>query len=249
MVFDLTDGGKVTRAFPSPAPCSDFGDSGDWRQEDTRLLAPDDFRVNGPWPHSCQGLQGTDSMYAYPTADGRWAALVGTSHQETPNPWPLPSGGKWPVSHATAPTLMGPWTRTNPSGGDPADAPCLNITQGYNENPIVTRRPDDSSAFQAVYDLLNNEGQGFGYACSATGGMDWEPGVLVAVPGGCRTPFGIVPVTPAEAKRLTPLILAYGAINATQVNAPNTQLNWLFYTKDDPSGWEAFHAGVVQLSW
>jgi hypothetical protein len=25
--------------------------------EDVVLLAPDDFNVNGPWPHPCQGLQ------------------------------------------------------------------------------------------------------------------------------------------------------------------------------------------------
>lgn len=52
------------------------------------LLEPDDFHVNGPWPHPCQGLQGTDSMYPYQLADGSWAALVGTSHEETPDPWP-----------------------------------------------------------------------------------------------------------------------------------------------------------------
>ena len=35
---------------------SDFGDSGPTAfAEDRVLLAPDDFNVNGPWPHRCQG--------------------------------------------------------------------------------------------------------------------------------------------------------------------------------------------------
>ena len=32
---------------------------------DTVLIGPDDFKVNGPWPHPCQGMQGTDSFYPY----------------------------------------------------------------------------------------------------------------------------------------------------------------------------------------
>ena len=49
------------------------------------LLAPDDFNVDGPWPHACQGMQGTDSFYPYELANGSWAALVGTSM-----PWQQP---------------------------------------------------------------------------------------------------------------------------------------------------------------
>ena len=34
---------------------SDFGDGPTAFAEDRVLLAPDDFKVNGPWPHRCQG--------------------------------------------------------------------------------------------------------------------------------------------------------------------------------------------------
>ena len=44
---------------------------------DTVLIGPDDFNVNGPWPHECQGMQGTDSFYPYQLADGTWAGFAG----------------------------------------------------------------------------------------------------------------------------------------------------------------------------
>lgn len=224
---------------------SDFNDAGDWAARDATLLAPDDFHVNGPWPHVCQGLQGTDSMYAFELASGGgWAALVGTSHEETTNPWP---GGKWPVSLATAPALAGPWTRYNPSGGAPADAPCVNFNGGYTENPIVSRRPDNASAFHAVHDFIAQEGTGFGYACSDDG-LDWQPSAMVHVPGGTRTPFGLVPMTDAEITTWAPAIVAYGILNASMVNAPNTSLQWAFFTAQRPT-WEEFFATIVQLAW
>lgn len=209
------------------------------------LLQPDDFRVDGPWPHVCQGLQGTDSMYPYPLDDGTWAALVGTSHQETPDAY---GPGKWPVSLATAPALGGPWTRHNPGGGDPADAPCVDLNGGYSENPIVSRRPDDPRAFQLVMDAIGSEGTGFGYATSEDG-LVWSPAALVPTPGGCRTPFGLVPMTPAEVAARTPDVLRYGVINASRVGAPETSLQWLFYTQQGGGAFEAFRAAIVQLSW
>ena len=227
---------------------SDFGDAGDWQALDLILLQPDDYDVAGPWPHRCQGLQGTDSMFAYPLANGfGWAALVGTSHQEIPNPYPYPGDGKWPVSHATAPALMGPWTRTNPTGV-PADAPCVNMNNASTENPIVSTRPDDAASFQAVFDDIWGEASGFGYSCSATGGLDWEPAVRVPIPGGCRTPFGMIPMTHAEVIKFTPEILAYGVINATRIGAPNTTLSWFFYTVRQ-GAWEVFRTALVQQVW
>jgi hypothetical protein len=220
----------------------DFDDAAGF--PDAVLLAPDDFRVGGPWPHPCQGLQGTDSMFPYTLPDGTWAALVGTSHQETPNPWP---GGKWPVSLARAPALGGPWTRHNPSGGPPADAPCVDLNGGFSENPIVSRRPDSAAQFQVVIDSLGNEAHGFGYGCSADG-LAWERTVDVAVPGGVRTPFGLLPMTPAEVAARTPDILAYGVLNTSSLAAPNTSLQWLFYSQTS-GGWEEFRAAVVQLKW
>jgi hypothetical protein len=133
---------------------------------DVTLLAPDDFNVDGPWPHPCQGLQGTDSFAPYQLGDGTWAAFAGTSHEETPNPW-AGKTGRWVVSMATAPELTGPWTRYNPvNRSDPSNAPCSAIASGI-ENPIVTSRPDDANAYHAVYDGGGHPG--FGYACSEDG--------------------------------------------------------------------------------
>lgn len=39
---------------------------------DVVLIGPDDFHVNGPWPHPCQGMQGTDSFYPFQLVDGSW---------------------------------------------------------------------------------------------------------------------------------------------------------------------------------
>ena len=234
----------------------DFEDAG-YADSDAILLQPDDFNTAGPWPHVCQGLQGTDSMYPYQLADGTWAALVGTSHQETPDPWPIPGGGKWPVSLATAPALFGPWTRHNPGGGPPADAPCVDLNGGFSENPIVSRRADNGSAYQVVHDAIGAEAAGFGYGCSEDG-LHWPRSSLVALPFGARTPFGLVPMTPAEVARHTADIVAYGVINATQIGAPGTSLQWLFYTSCPPpggdycigsgQGFESFYAAIMQLS-
>ena len=223
---------------------SDFDDA-NFVARDVVLLEPDDFSVTGPWPHACQGLQGTDSMFPFPLAAdagvgggvGGWAAFVGTSHQETPNPWPQPGGGKWPVSLATAPALTGPWTRLNAADpAAPADAPCVDLNGGFSENPIVSRRRvGNVSLYQVVHDDLNAEADGFGYGCSLDG-VQWPPTALVPLPGGCRTPFGLVPMTPAEVAVHTPAILAWGAVNATQLNASGSSLSWLFYTAYPPGG-------------
>lgn len=214
---------------------------------DTILLAPDDFNVNGPWPHPCQGLQGTDSFYPFQVNDGSWVGFVGTSHQETPNPW-AGNGGKWPVSLATSPTLGGPWVRYNPAHpASPADAPCVDLNGGFSENPIVSRRPDDPRAFQVVIDNLGGEAAGFGYGCSEDG-LHWERTTAVAVPGGTRTPFGLLPMTPQEVSDRRADILGYGVLNASSIAAPNTSLQWLFYSQT-VGGWEEFRAGIVQLKW
>lgn len=223
----------------------DFGDA-HFRATDATLLAPDDFHVAGPWPHVCQGLQGTDSFYPYPLGDGTWAALVGTSHEETPNPWP---GGKWPVSLARAPALMGPWVRYNPSGGAPADAPCVDLNGGYSENPIVSRRADNASAFQLLHDALGAEAQGFGYACSADG-LAWGPSALVRTPLGARTPLGMLPMTAAETAAMTPALLAYGVLNASQIGAAQSALSWVFFTQHAAGGgWESVYTGIVYQAW
>jgi hypothetical protein len=221
-----------------------FDDSANFTT-DTIILQPSDWHINGPWPHPCQGLQGTDSMYPYRLTNGTWAALVGTSHQESDNQF---GAGKWPVSLATSPTLAGPWTRFNPAGGDPANAPCVDINGGYTENPVVSHRPDDTLTFHAVYDNLGGESIGFGYVCSEDG-INWEKGSVVKTPGGCRTPFGLVPLDSSEIELFTPLILSYGIINATQLANGNSSLQWSFYTQNDSDGWESFVASISYLSW
>ena len=224
---------------------SDFYDA-TYRTTDSVLLAPDDFNVAGPWPYPCQGLQGTDSFYPYRVNESLWAAFVGTSHEETPNPWP---GGKWPVSLATAPALSGPWTRYNPSGGPPAAAPCVDLNGGFSENPVVAPAPLGApAAFHAVIDYLNEEGAGCGYACSADG-FTWSSAALVRTPTGCRTPFGLIPLTPSEATRMRPEIIAWGAVNASQLDAPKSSLMWSFYTRNTASGYEAFQASITYLAW
>jgi hypothetical protein len=225
----------------------DFGDSviPAWAN-DAVLLRPDDFDVNGPWPHVCQGLQGTDSMYPFMLNDGTWAALVGTSHQENPDKY---GPGKWPVSLATANSLFGPWTRRNiHNASAPADAPCVDLNGGYSENPIVSRRPDDAQAFHLVIDYLGREGSGFGYSCSSNG-FDWDSAALIPVPGGTRTPFGLLPMTDSEVNAWSPAIIEYGVINATSIGAQNTSLQWLFYSANNPQNWEEFRSTIVQLTW
>lgn len=220
---------------------SDFHDS-TYRSTDSVLLAPDDFQVDGPWPHVCQGLQGTDSMYPWKLNDSTWAAFVGTSHQETPDSWP---GGKWPVSLATSPSLAGPWHRYNPRGAA-ADAPCVDINGGFTENPVVSKSPS-GVGFHAVYDSLSSEALVFGYTCSDDG-LEWAPGVVVRTPTGCRTPFGLIDMTPQEVKRMTPYILSFGALNASEIGAPNSSLAWSFYTVNS-GGYENFQASITYLSW
>jgi hypothetical protein len=220
---------------------SDFGDGADWRSNDKILLEPDNF---GEW-YRCQGLQGTDSMYPYQLADGSWAAIVGTSHQEASWQPPSHDAGKWPVSLATAPALKGPWTRLNPDApSQPADAPCLNLTNGYTENPIVSRLP--SGEYLAVFDDLAAQGVGFARACSADG-LTWDRDAeVVAVPGGVRTPFGVLPMTAAEARAHASRIDAYGVTTMADIEAEHGTLSWLFYTQT-VSGWERFRSAVVEI--
>ena len=149
---------------------------------------------------------------------------------------------------ATAPELTGPWTRYNPSDrSNPADAPCSAISGGI-ENPVVSNRPDDAKAFHAVYD---SGGASFGYACSEDG-LTWAPGHGVKYPAAhdVRTPFGLVPMTVAEVAAREADILSYGALNRTQLRAPNTSLQWLFLTAHSANeSWEHFQTSIVQLSW
>eukprot|EP00966_Prymnesium_polylepis_P172051 3978399-Prymnesium_polylepis.1 len=217
---------------------SDFGDGGDWRTTDQPLLRPDP--LGAPWPR-CQGLQGTDSFYPYKLPNGTWAALVGTAHQEGSWHPATPTEGRWSVSLALAPALAGPWTRYNPHGA-PRDAPCANITEGRTENPIV--KPLPAGGFMAVYDDLGHEGSGFGYVCSQDG-VRWCRGAVVAVPGGCRTPFGLIDLSTDELERFKTAIDGYGVTTTAAIAAANSSVHWLFYTRT-AGGWERFRYALVE---
>lgn len=217
---------------------SDFGDGGDWRSTDRLLLAPDP--LGAPWP-PCQGLQGTDSMYPYRLPNGSWAALVGTSHQEGGWRPAAPGEGKWPVSLATAPSLRGPWTRHNPAG-KPADAPCVNVSNGHTENPIVSRLSDGS--FLALFDDLAAEYEGFGVSCSPDG-VRWPHGDVVRVGGGVRTPFGLVEMSASELEAHASRIAAHGVTTLEAIRASNSSVHFLFYTQT-VGGWEEFRLALVE---
>jgi len=55
-------------------------------------------------------------------------------------------------------------------------------------------------------------------------------------------------MTPAEVAARRADVLAYGVVNASAFGAPNTTLQWLFYTQTVGS-WEEFRAGIVELAW
>ena len=96
----------------------------------------------------------------------------------------------------------------------------------------MSKRPDATRGFHAVYDKLDSEGVGFGYSCSDDG-LDWAYGALVLVPGGCRTPLGLLPFTADDYLRHN------GTTGATY---------WLFYTQDDGK-WEVVRTAIVRLTW
>ena len=129
-----------------------------------------------PW----EGLQGTDSFFPYRAA-GRWYALYGSAHTEH-----LPIS-LWQVGLASAPDLVGPWTRCtaiNP----------LRLEPRFIENPIVTQVAD--AGYVAVYD--NHQPGEVGYAFSSDG-VHWSSGRHLVVQSGSsvwasevRTPLGLV---------------------------------------------------------
>lgn len=235
--------------------------------EDRVLLAPDDYphwwnhSAHDPWPHRCQGIQGTDSFYPYQLADGTWAAFVGagvmTSQARAAHDpgWEGHGPNEWQVSLATAPKIAGPWMRFNPDNrSHPADAPCVDLNGGRTENPIVARRPDGPAGFHVVFDAIRNESVGFGYSCSDDG-IHWNnDSVVVALEGGARTPYGLLPLTTDEMAEHKTKILSYGVLPPERFGAANTSLQWAFYTAETTSGpcwgkWESFRVAIVQLAW
>ena len=99
-----------------------------------------------------------------------------------------------------------------------------------------------------VYDDLSSQRAGFGFACSGDG-LAWGRGTRVPVPGGTRTPFGLVRMLPSELRARRRDVLRYGVLNETTIDAPDTALYWLFYTVQAEERWEVFRTSIVQLRW
>jgi len=86
------------------------------------------------------------------------------------------------ASKQSSTPLVGPWFRlpSNP----------VNLSNGYAENPIVSQL--NNGLYLAIFDLINGEQTGFGFTYSKNG-IDWEYCEDVLVPGGVRTPLGLIP--------------------------------------------------------
>ena len=79
-------------------------------------------------------------------------------------------------------------------------------------------------------------------------GVVWGGSGLVPVPGGARTPFGVLPMTAAELAEHTARIAAYGVTTVPEVHNQNATLAWLLYTATATVGrWERFRPAVVEI--
>lgn len=186
---------------------------------ETNIFYPIADHGSGYYP-PYQGLQGTDSFFAYQLNNKSWMGLYGTAHTETPNQYaPM----EWVIGFAssTTPTtgsLSGPWTRY------PQSTPELVPLADAAENPMVFPLPSQvtnnaTDAFFAIYDLIHYEGTGFGFSCSFDG-VTWETGIIVDTPNGARTPFALLPMNSTDLDHpLTVALLKEKGIAETQIMA------------------------------
>lgn len=122
-----------------------------------------------------------DQIAPFKLPDGRLAAFVAENHLL-----------------ATADTPRGPWTVQDSSALAGLAAISTN-TSAYNENPVVSTvrlldgngNVGDDLVYVAVFDTVYSEHLGFGLSTSRDG-LHWSKGVNVPLPGGCRTPLGII---------------------------------------------------------
>jgi hypothetical protein len=148
--------------------------------------------IRGPWddtgivmqpgPDSLdwEGLQGTDSFFAWPVGD-RWRAFYGSARTET---MPIEH---WLVGPAEAPALAGPWRRVREDNPAP-------IEERFIENPIVT--PGPGGGWFCVYDSEGADTIGWTFSDD---GIHWGGGqrlVIQPEPGewakDVRTALGLV---------------------------------------------------------
>lgn len=104
---------------------------------------------------SWEGLQGTDSFFAYKVG-GKWIAIYGSANTEKPT-----GTDQWRVGLLESTSINGPWKRL--SSLNP-----INFGNNFNENPIVTQL--DNGLYIVIMDCGWN---GFGYAWSIDG-LHWS---------------------------------------------------------------------------
>jgi hypothetical protein len=135
----------------------------------------------GPESDAWEGLQGTDSFYAYPV-ENKWYAFYGSAHTQR---WPC---SFWGVGLASAPTLAGPWRRCSTLNP-------VAIDDKWVENPVVSRLPDGT--YIALFD--GGYRGSFAYTLSRDG-VHWEKGITIPLEPKVkkwwqlmRTPLCLIP--------------------------------------------------------
>jgi hypothetical protein len=134
----------------------------------------------GPDSGSWEGLQGTDSFFAWRVGPW-WYAFYGSARSEV---MPIEH---WLVGLASAPAVGGPWKRL----GDRSPVP---LEKRFIENPIVTEAP--GGGWLCVYDTDSDDAIGWAYSGN---GIDWGRGrTLIVQPSAgewskdLRTPLGLI---------------------------------------------------------
>jgi hypothetical protein len=132
-----------------------------------------------------EGVQGTDSFFAWPQ-DGRWLAFYGSNMSQYWSP-ARPKKKWYGVGLAEAASLTGPWQRLREHNP-------VQFNDRFIENPIVT--PLDGGGYLAVYD---GGSDAFCYA-SSPDGLHWSREQRIPWDGmkpewfkHPRTPLGLVP--------------------------------------------------------
>jgi hypothetical protein len=137
----------------------------------------------GPGDGEWEGLQGTDSFYAF-QIDGKWYAFYGSAQTQTDlnNKYP-----KWTTSLARAPKLAGPWEKWTEKG-------YIEFHERFAENPIITKL--ECGKYAA---MLDGGGGGFGYSFSEDG-INWERARYIHLENhtdkwwtAMRTPLCLIP--------------------------------------------------------
>jgi hypothetical protein len=124
------------------------------------------------------------------------AAAATATASPPPPPPPLllafygssPFGWPWNVGLARSRSgqLRGPWERL-------ASNPVL-VDGSECENPVVLQvaRPDGTPVLLMLHDWVLHGRSGFGMSWSVDG-LSWANSTMVAVPGGCEAPMGVLP--------------------------------------------------------